>query len=94
MDNIEPRKPLFVNILARNIKTNELILFRPIKGMILPSRFALILSITIIFIIICLIIYITWHYYNEEGLTGYQLANSNDFRRDDIKYTNLSFGPM
>jgi TM2 domain-containing membrane protein YozV len=55
---------------------------------------AIVLSSVIIVIILCLIMYISWHYYNEEGLTGYQLTNSNDVRRDEIKYTNLSFGPV
>ena len=94
MNNVDPKKPLYVNVLARNIKTNELILFKPIRGMTRPSKTAIVFSSVIIVIMLCLIMYISWHYYNEEGLSGYQLTNSNDVRRDEIKYTNLSLGPV
>ena len=94
MNNINPGKPLYINVLARNIKTNELILFKPIKGLLKPSKLSTFLSVTVAIIFICLIMYISWHYYNEDSLAGYQLTNSNDLRKDEIKYTNLSLGPI
>ena len=94
MDNINPEKPIYINVLARNIKTNELILFKPIKGFLKPSKLSTFLSVTVAIIFICLIMYISWYYYNEDSLAGYELTNSNDLRKDEIKYTNLSLGPI
>ena len=93
LDSIEPGKPIYINILARNIKTNELIIFKPLRGMLKPTKFSKHLSLIVALVFICLIVYISLHYYNEDNLTGYKLTNNNEIGRDDIKYTNLSMGP-
>ena len=93
LDSIEPGKSIYINILARNIKTNELIIFKPLRGMLKPTKFSKHLSLIVALVFICLIVYISLHYYNEDNLTGYKLTNNNEIGRDDIKYTNLSMGP-
>ena len=93
IDNIEYDKILYINILNRNLKSNELILYHPIKVMIsLPSNISKYLSYIIAFIFLCLIIYITFKYYQKEeyNLSGYKLANTYDYQRDNIKYTNIN----
>ena len=93
LDDIDCENPLYINILARNIKNNELILYKPIRGKIRPSKLAKYISIFIALLFILLIIYISLHYYNEENLTAYKLTNSDDIGRDDIKYTNINMSP-
>ena len=92
LDNIDYEQPVFINILARNIKTNELIIYKPIRGKLKPSRTAKYLSYFIALIFIGLIVCISIQYYKEENLMGYKLTNSNDFGigRDDIKYSNIN----
>ena len=92
LDNVVNDIPIYINILARNIKTNELIIYKPLRGRLNADKFSKFLSISIALIFICLIIYISIHYYNEGNLSGYKLANSSESRRDEIKYTNLSLG--
>ena len=70
-----------------------LILYQPIKVMIsLPSNLSKNLSYIIAFIFLCLIIFISFKYYQKEeyNLSGYKLANTYDYQRDNIKYTNIN----
>ena len=90
LDNVDYRKPIYINILARNIKTNELIIYKPIRGKLKPSKYARYLSTFIAMIFIILIGFISFQYYNEENLSGYKLANSNDIGSEDIKYSNIN----
>ena len=90
LDNVDYQKPIYINILARNIKTNELIIYKPIRGKLKPSKYARYLSTFIAMIFIILIGFISFQYYNEENLSGYKLANSNDIGSEDIKYSNIN----
>ena len=93
VDNIEYDKAFCINILARNLKSNELILYNSIKRiMIKPSYILRYLSYIIAIIFLCFIIYISIHYYQKEKFifSGYKIANNKDNRRDDIKYTNIN----
>ena len=93
LDNIDSERPLYINILARNIKTNELIIYKPIKGMIRPNKIAHYLSLIIAFLSVVIIIAIIYSSYNEDNTVQYKLTNTNDMGRDDIKYTNINVGP-
>jgi hypothetical protein len=93
INNIEYSTGIYINILVRNLKSNEIILYNSIKARILkPNSFAKILSYIIALFFICLIAFISLNYYKKENyyLEGYKLANSYDNRRDDIKYTNIN----
>ena len=93
INNIEYSTGIYINILVRNLKSNEIILYNSIKARILkPNSFAKILSYIIAIFFICLIAFISLNYYKKENyyLEGYKLANSYDNRRDDIKYTNIN----
>ena len=93
VDNIEYDKAFCINILARNLKSNELILYNSIKRiMIKPSYILRYLSYIIAIIFLCFIIYISIHYYQKEKFifSGYKIANNKDNRRDDVKYTNIN----
>ena len=89
LDNIESGKPIYINILARNIKTNELIIFKPLKGMLKPSKIAKYMALFIALIFILLIVFISLQYYKEDNLEGYKLSRNNDMN-NDVKYTNIS----
>ena len=93
IDNIEYDKIIYINILNRNLKSNELILYKPIKAkMIVPSSFRKFLPYILALIFLCLIIYISFKYYQKEknNLSGYKLANTYENQKDDIKYTNIN----
>ena len=92
MDNINYDRPIYINILARNIKTNELIIYKPIRGKLKPSKIAKYLSYFIALLFVGLIICISLQSYKEGNLSGYKLTNSNDFGigRDDVKYSNIN----
>ena len=93
IDNIEYDKIIYINILNRNLKSNELILYKPIKAkMIMPSSFRKFLPYILALIFLCLIIYISFKYYQKEknNLSGYKLANTYENQKDDIKYTNIN----
>ena len=92
LENVIYEMPIFINILARNIKTNELIIYKPLRGRLRADKFTKIIALSIALVFLILLIYISVHYYNKENLSGYQLTNSSDSRKDEIKYTNLSLG--
>ena len=93
IDNIEYDKVIYINILNRNLKSNELILYTPIKTKIKKPNFIIKLLVYIVaFIFLGLIIYISLHYYQKEkyNISGYKLANTYENQKDDIKYTNIN----
>ena len=93
INNIKYSTGIYINILVRNLKSNEIILYNSIKARIIkPNSFAKTLSYIIAIFFICLIAFISLNYYKKENyyLEGYKLANSYDNRRDDIKYTNIN----
>ena len=97
IDNIEYDKIFYINILARNLKSNELILYNSIKTIMnKPNNFYRYLSYVIAIITLCIIIYISYHYYQKEkyNFSGYKIANNYDNRRDDVKYTNINTLPI
>ena len=97
IDNIEYDKIFYINILARNLKSNELILYNSIKTIMnKPNNFYRYLSYVIAIITLCIIIYISYHYYQKEkyNFSGYKIADNYDNRRDDVKYTNINTLPI
>ena len=88
IDNIEYDRVLHINILTRNLKTNELILFNSVKTKIeRPNYFVKYLAYIVALFFICLIAFISLNYYQKEKyhFEGYKLANNSD-----IKYTNIN----
>ena len=93
IENVEYDRIIYINILVRNLKSNELILYHPIRAKIfLPSSFGKLFAFIIAFILFGLIIYISFSYCQKDNynLSGYKLANTFDNRRDDIKYTTIN----
>ena len=86
-------EPIYINLLIRNNKNNELISFLPIEAKV--SKFSLgILLMIIIFIIIFVPSYF---YYNEIRdkfmdcyVNGFSLGGLFGKKNDNIKYSNLS----
>ena len=92
VNNIDYGKSIYLNVLARNLKTNELIIFKPIKGRLAMSITTKIVVLFIALFFVLLIIYISSNYYYEDNLDGYNLTKSDD-TRSDIRYTNINFSP-
>ena len=92
IENIEYDKVIYINILIRNLKSNELIIYHPIKTRIkTPNIFARYLIYIVAGFFVCLIVYISYSYYQKESLEGYNLTSTYDNRRDDVKYTNIKY---
>ena len=92
VNNINYGKPLYLNVLVRNLKTNELIIFKPIKGRLAMTITMKIVVLFIAIFFVLLVIYISSTYYFVDNLDGYSLTKSDD-SRSDIRYTNINFSP-
>ena len=93
VNNIDYGRQIFINVLARNIKTSELILYKPIKGRLVTSTSTKVIALFIALFLVGIIVFISSTYYNEKNLEGYKLAGSSDMRSEDIRYTNINSGP-
>ena len=65
---------IYVNILARNLRTNELIAYIPLEGIttLQSSTFMKILISFIVIALLALAIYVTFNYYKEKMLKDYE----------------------
>ena len=94
-ENVDYEKIIYINVLARNLKSNELILYHPIKGIVeMTNTFSKKIFYFIAIFFLCIIIFISYRYYQKEkyNFIGYRLANNSDNQKDDIKYSNISTG--
>ena len=92
-ENVDYEKIIYINVLARNLKSNELILYHPIKGIVeMTNTFSKKIFYFIAIFFLCIIIFISYRYYQKEkyNFIGYRLANNSDNQKDDIKYSNIS----
>ena len=89
LDNLPHYHMLYVNVLARNLRTNELIAYMPLIG-ITNASMSSFTKILISFIVICLLcfaIYMAFNYYKEKYLN-----DSNDIRSSGKVTEMSSFG--
>jgi hypothetical protein len=73
LENLESREIIYVNVLARNIKTNELVAYIPLAG-ITNDPASKLKKIFVSFIVICLlgiVVYVTFNYFKTK-LSDYE----------------------
>ena len=78
--NLGPEQYIYLNVLARNLKTNELIAYVPLVGKTTKpaSRFKKILISTLVVILLAIVAYVTIKYFKEKAASGYEgLPSSN-----------------
>ncbi len=69
-----------MNVLARNVKTNELIAYVPLIGKTTKplSKFKKIFISILVVILLVIAVYVTIKYFREKGFTGYEgIPNTN-----------------
>ena len=93
VNNIDFGKRIYINVLARNKKTNEMILYKPIKWRIGAIMATKIIALFVALFLVGIIIFISSSYFNEKNLDGYKIASISETRSDDIRYSNIDSGP-
>ena len=86
-------QPVYINLLVRNTKNNELISFEPLKAYFSKSslRIVVILAILIIiFVPICFYYDIIKEKCSEFNNSGFSLSSLFGKKEENIKYSNLS----
>ena len=78
--NLGPEQIIYMNVLARNVKTNELIAYVPLIGKTTKplSKFKKIFISILVVILLVIAVYVTIKYFREKGFTGYEgIPNTN-----------------
>ena len=81
LDNLLSEEIIYVNVLARNLRTNELIAYIPLAGITNKSSSVIkkILLSFILIVLLAIVAYVAFNYYKENLSKGYDnVPNSNN----------------